>query len=243
MSSPALARIPRNDGTPSPVRLRGPRVAPALEDTGRHNAISGPFHIADAGERAEFEALVADLCTTCRCSGAAMKHWVLEMAAAMWRQRWLVALEERVMAEGGGTAPSRLPSLATIIRYRSRLAADYRMAEENIVRLQEARRLNPPDERAGTTGSDEDCPPRAAPQDTGGGKEDTGGEDTRADTPGDPPRSGDGHAGPAPSPAIATAALPAGPDPSPDGGGASAAPVTDREKSGPAPPDPGSRQP
>src|SRR5919199_505209 len=64
---------------------------------------------------AQSEALLADLLVTHAPADTAERHWVEEIAHAMWRRRRLHALEARVMAgllAAEDEAPAaRLPSL------------------------------------------------------------------------------------------------------------------------------------
>lgn len=77
------------------------------------------------------------------------RHWVEELAFALWRQRRLRSLEAAVLAsfdnlpnEPESAAPA-LPSLATLARYRARIERDHRLALAELERLQEQRRQQP----------------------------------------------------------------------------------------------------
>jgi hypothetical protein len=116
----------------------------ALNGT-RHN-LHGPFRLLAGEDEAAFEALRADLRGRHAPAGEAEAHWCDELARAYWRQRRLFALEEAAL-----TAPlaeaiegtDRLPSLATLARYRVRVERDARLAREQLDALKASRPTAP----------------------------------------------------------------------------------------------------
>ena len=76
------------------------------------------------------------------------QHWVGEIAFALWQQR-LRALTALALAaaEGGTDEPetARLPSLATLARYRARIERDLRLAREGFEAARSSRPRLPSD--------------------------------------------------------------------------------------------------
>ncbi|MCX7629260.1 MAG: hypothetical protein N2038_03320 [Geminicoccaceae bacterium] len=79
----------------------------------------------------------------------AVEHALVEaIAAALWRQRRLDLLEERVLcALAAGRSVAGMPSLATLARCRARIERDLAAAEARLARLQ-AQRPEPAEELA-----------------------------------------------------------------------------------------------
>ena len=84
----------------------------------------------------------------------AERHWVEELTFAIWRLRRAGDLETRVLEALDGTEPAprldrgepeapRLPSLATVLRYRSRIERDLHLAEEQLATLRLSRPRQP----------------------------------------------------------------------------------------------------
>jgi hypothetical protein len=141
--TPAQSDASRANGALShgPATPEG-KARSALNGT-RHN-LHGPFRLLDGEDAARFEALRADLRARHAPLGEAEAHWCDELARAAWRQRRLFALEDAAMVTpllpGEGAAePDRLPSLATLARYRARIERDTRLAREQLEALKAAR--------------------------------------------------------------------------------------------------------
>ena len=104
------------------------------------DAAASPSRATGPGE---LEALRAALVARWRPQDAAEAHWVEELVFTAWRQQQLRVLEAAVLARalaGGPEADApALPSLATVIRYRSRLDRDWRRAGEALDELRRAR--------------------------------------------------------------------------------------------------------
>ncbi|MDX6751908.1 hypothetical protein SH611_19045 [Geminicoccaceae bacterium 1502E] len=129
--SPAQSETSRRNG----VLSRGP-VTPEGKDASARNAVRhglcGAIESLAPEETAFFEHRLAALSAQHRPADAGETHWVERMAWVMVRERRLDAIEARVTAaalgEGGEEAAERLPSLATVLRYRARLERDWRQA-------------------------------------------------------------------------------------------------------------------
>jgi hypothetical protein len=116
------------------------RARSAMNGT-RHN-LHGAFRLLGGEDAAAFEALRADLRRVHAPAGEAEAHWCDELARACWRQRRLFALEDAALTAPLAEAVAgtdRLPSLATLARYRARVERDSRLAREQLAALQAAR--------------------------------------------------------------------------------------------------------
>ena len=111
----------------------------------RHGLCSSDFRIDDAGERAEFEALLAELMTLHNAVDGPQREACRHLAWATWRRRVCDRLEAVVVdaidrgeacAEAGGDG---LPSLRTLVRYRGRIDRDLREARAEIEGLKAVR--------------------------------------------------------------------------------------------------------
>jgi hypothetical protein len=103
---------------------------------------------ADGEDAAALAALRGALAARHLPGDAAEAHWVEELAFAAWRQRRLRALEAEVLARAGAAGeelePSpALPSLSTLIRYRTGLERDWRRAGEELAALHRDRAVPP----------------------------------------------------------------------------------------------------
>lgn len=126
------------------ARSRGPRTAGgkarSAKNATRHGLTSRTAVLVREEERAAHAALRADLSARWRPRGALEEHWLQSLLDALWRLSRLDLLEARALeallegGEGGG-----LPSLATLCRYRARIARDIREAEGRLRELREAR--------------------------------------------------------------------------------------------------------
>jgi len=152
----ALSRGPTTDAGKARSAANAPAPSHGLRGT-------GPFAFLPGEDPAAFDDLLADLLTTYAPADAAERHWVEEVAHAMWRRRRLHALEARVLGHllsDEDEAPStRLPSLATLARYLGRLERDLRLAHAELARLREDRLARTPEPELGD-------PPAAAPRPT-----------------------------------------------------------------------------
>src|SRR5689334_22891135 len=73
---------------------------------------------------------------------AVEEHWVAEMAFALWQQQRLQALAALALAaaaNGTDEPDARLPSLATLARYRGRVERDLRLAEKELEAARQTR--------------------------------------------------------------------------------------------------------
>lgn len=132
--SPAQQQASRING----ARSRGPsspegreRIAAAAT---RHGLL-GAFRLLP-GEEELFASLRADYWRRLRPNDAAEAAAVDKIVMALWRERRLEVIENRLalaLATGGPT--DGLPSLATLIRYRARIARDRQNGEEELARL------------------------------------------------------------------------------------------------------------
>src|SRR4051795_10554258 len=87
-------------------------------------------------DAAELSALRDALTAPLAPADAVDRHWVGEIAFALWQQQRLRAVTDLALAaaEGGTDEPdaARLPSLATLARYRARIERDLRQAQESL---------------------------------------------------------------------------------------------------------------
>jgi hypothetical protein len=93
----------------------------------------------DAAELAIFrDALTARLAPV----DAVEEHWVAEIAFALWQQQRLRPLAALALAAESGTdepETSRLPSLATLARYRARIERDLKLARQSLDAARQSR--------------------------------------------------------------------------------------------------------
>lgn len=128
---------------PSPSALPDPEPGPAARPRTLPAASSGPPGLAaalDPEDARLYRALRRDWHTRIRPLDEAERAAADTMAGRIWRRWRLEAVEERVLrALGRGAAVPGLPSLATLIRYRARLAADYALLADEMAELRGSR--------------------------------------------------------------------------------------------------------
>jgi hypothetical protein len=145
--SPATLATARANGALShgPVTAEG-KARSAMNAVRHGLCASDPAGLPEA-TRLELQPLLDELIGRLAPEGAAEAEIVEELAFVLWRQRRLRALEERVL--GAALAPSeeempaRLPSLATLVRYRGRLERDWRRGLEALDQLKAIRPQRP----------------------------------------------------------------------------------------------------
>lgn len=141
--SPAALAAARANGALShgPVTPEG-RARSAMNAVRHGLCASGPAGLSET-TRLELQPLLDELVGRFAPEGAAEAEIVEELAFILWRQRRLRALEERVLGVAldppEEEAPSRLPSLATLVRYRGRLERDWRRGLEALDLLKAVR--------------------------------------------------------------------------------------------------------
>lgn len=142
--TPAQSEANRVNGTLSrgPVTDAGKARSAANAPAPSHGLRgTGSFAFLPGEDPTAFGDLLADLLATYAPADAAERHWVEEVAHAMWRRRRLHALEACVFAHllsDEDEAPStRLPSLAALARYLGRLERDLHLAHAELARLRE----------------------------------------------------------------------------------------------------------
>jgi DNA-binding transcriptional ArsR family regulator len=141
--SPAGLAAARANGASShgPVTPEG-KARSALNAVRHGLCAGGPTALSET-TRQEIFPLLDELVGRLAPEGAAEAEIVEELAFVLWRQRRLRALEERVLeaalAPAEEEAPSRLPSLATLVRYRGRLERDWRRGLEALELLKSIR--------------------------------------------------------------------------------------------------------
>ena len=126
------------------ARSRGPKTAAgkarSAGNATRHGLASRTVVLVREEDRAAYEALRADIMARHRPRGALEGHWAQRLCDALWRQARLDLLEARALdsliagEESGG-----LPGLATLARYRARIARDIREARAELEALRETR--------------------------------------------------------------------------------------------------------
>ncbi len=139
--SAAQAAASRRNGAKS----RGPASeagkARAAQNARRHGLTSRTVILSTPEERAAHEELARAVTERYRPQGALEEHWVARMIAALWRQTRLEIVESRLLeAMIAGEEAVGLPSLATLSRYRARIARDLAEARHELETLQEQRR-------------------------------------------------------------------------------------------------------
>ena len=135
--------------SPSPAQSAASRVngalcrGPATPDGKARTAANATRHGLRGSSRAippehgpELAALRDALSARLAPVDAVERHWVGEIAFGLWQQQRLQALTALALAhaESGTDEPetSRLPSLATLARYRARIERDLRLAREGL---------------------------------------------------------------------------------------------------------------
>ncbi len=129
---------------------RGPATpdgkARSSQNGTRHGLTTRSFALLPGEDPAEHAALLAGYLARHSPADAAERLWVEQLAFAAWRLRRLEAVEAEVVAAAvapvaGAPAgsPDRLPSLATLCRYRARMDRDRREALAELDRLRAAR--------------------------------------------------------------------------------------------------------
>ena len=126
------------------ARSRGPKTAAgkarSARNATRHGLTARTVVLVREEERAAHAALRADLSARLRPQGALEEHWARHLLDALWRLSRLDLLEARTLETLiEGEAGGGLPSLATLCRYRARIARDIREAEERLRELRNAR--------------------------------------------------------------------------------------------------------
>ena len=120
--------------------------ARAAANSVRHGLCSSRFELDDAEDRAAFQVLLEGVVAEHGAVGAPQEELCRHLAVAMWRRRVCDNLEMALMqaiargeacAETGGDG---LPSLRTLLRYRTRLDRDLDAARTRLAELQAAAR-------------------------------------------------------------------------------------------------------
>lgn len=128
---------------PSPAPLPDPEPRPATRARTLLAASSGPPGLVaalDPEDARLYRALRRDWHARIRPLDEAERAAADTMAGRIWRRWRLEAVEEQVLrALGRGAAVPGLPSLATLIRYRARLAADYALLADEMAELRDSR--------------------------------------------------------------------------------------------------------
>jgi hypothetical protein len=121
-----------------PVTIDG--KARSAANATRHGLRAGPFRLFATEDPATFEALFQALLARHNPADAVERHWVEQLAKALWRQRRADQLEDRILdASTDEPESARLPSLDTLLRYRTRIERDIRYAEIQLEALRRAR--------------------------------------------------------------------------------------------------------
>ncbi len=137
----AQAEASRRNG----ARSRGPvseaGKARSSQNARRHGLTSRTVVLATPEDRAAHERLRRAVVERYRPQGALEEHWVARMVAALWRQQRLEIVESRLPeAMIAGEEAVGLPGLATLSRYRARIARDLAEARRELEALREERR-------------------------------------------------------------------------------------------------------
>ncbi len=139
--SAAQIEASRRNGAKSRGPISDAGKARAAQNARRHGLTSRTVVLATPEERAAHEALARSVTERYRPQDALEEHWVARMIAALWRQTRLEIVESRLLeALIAGEEPVGLPSLATLSRYRARIARDFAEARRELESLQEQRR-------------------------------------------------------------------------------------------------------
>ena len=135
------AETARRNGALSrgPVTPEG--KARSARNASRHGICARTLVPADPGEAAALAELRAAFLARWQPMDAAEANLVEELVFAAWRQVRLRAVEDAVLARAqrGQPASPDLPSLATLIRYRARLARDAQHAADGLRELRRRR--------------------------------------------------------------------------------------------------------
>jgi hypothetical protein len=124
------------------ARSRGPVTAEGKARSARNalrHGISSRSLVLHNDEAAALATLRAAMLVRHQPLDAAEAHWVEELVFVAWRQRRLRGLEEVVLACAGSKEAPALPSMATVMRYRSRLNGEWRRACEELAALRHGR--------------------------------------------------------------------------------------------------------
>ncbi len=126
------------------ARSRGPRTAAGKARSAgnalRHGLASRTVVLVREEDRAAYEALRTDIMARHRPKGALEEHWAQRLCDALWRQARLDLLEARALESLiAGEESGGLPGLATLARYRARIARDIREARAELEALRETR--------------------------------------------------------------------------------------------------------
>ena len=140
--APDRAVISRHNGALSrgPVTPEG-KARSALNAT-RHGLCARTPVLDDGEDGVAFADLRAALLARWQPMDAVEAHRVEELVFAAWREVRLRAVEDAVLARAAAGAPPDpcLPSFATLLRYRARIARDARAATEQLLALRRGRR-------------------------------------------------------------------------------------------------------
>lgn len=128
---------------PSPSPLPGPDPRRATRARPLPAPSSGPPGLEaalDPAERHLYRALRRDWHARIRPRDEAERAAADTAVGRIWRRWRLEAVEEQVLrALGRGAAVPGLPSLAQLVRYRARLAADYAQLADELAELRDSR--------------------------------------------------------------------------------------------------------
>ena len=139
------AAASRTNGAKSngPVTPEG--KARSAQNSAKHGLCSKEFRLDTPEEKTRFDALFHDLCFVHQAKQEAEKDAVHHLAVAKWRRRVCDNLEAALLhaIERGEacamTGGDGLPNLATLTRYRARIARDMREAQAEIDAYKAAR--------------------------------------------------------------------------------------------------------
>jgi hypothetical protein len=104
-----------------------------------------PFAPADTRSAVDLAAIREALTARLAPADAVEEHWVGEIAFALWQQQRLQTFAALALAaaEGGTSEPAetapRLPSLATLARYRARIERDLKLARQELEAARQSR--------------------------------------------------------------------------------------------------------
>ncbi len=139
--STARAEASRRNGAKSKGPVSAAGKARSAQNARRHGLTSRTVVLATPEDRAAHAELARAVAERYRPEGALEEHWAARMVAALWRQTRLEIIESRVLeAMIAGEEALGLPSLATVSRYRARIARDLAEARRELEALQERRR-------------------------------------------------------------------------------------------------------
>ncbi len=139
--SAARAEASRRNGAKSKGPVSAAGKARSAQNARRHGLTSRTVVLATPEDRATHAELARAIAERYRPEGTLEEHWAARMVAALWRRTRLEIIESRVLeAMIAGEEALGLPSLATVSRYRARIARDLAEARRELETLQERRR-------------------------------------------------------------------------------------------------------